>query len=193
MTVRRAAAFLAIPLFLWGCVIPEKFVAKTSFADDGSYVFNYDGTVVNAFAASELSKNGKLSDKAEAGLRSELEKMKKTPDVTSATYKGNGRYGLTMESRRKNGEPLKALNILFVKTGKDGVTTVSSGELTPRDQKGLAELNIKLDGVLEVRLPKNAQVISHNATTTPGLLGAAYGWKIGDVKQRPSISFRLKS
>jgi hypothetical protein len=193
MTIRRAAACLAIPLLLSGCLIPEKFVAKANFADDGSYVFTYDGSAVHALAAAQLNKTGKLTDKDEAGLRAEVDKIKKMPDVSSIRYKGNGRYGLTMESRRKRGEALKALNILFVKTAKDGVTTASSAEVTPRDQKGLAELNIKLDGVLEVRLPKNAQIISHNATTTPGLLGAAYGWKIGDIKQRPSISFRLKS
>lgn len=192
MHIRLAAAVLAIPLLLSGCLIPEKFVSKAQFADDGSYVFQYDGSVVNVFAAEQLRKAGKLSDKDEAALRSDIEKIKKTPDVRTVAYKGNGRYALTMESRRKSGEPLKALDMLTVKTGKDGVVTVAGANLTPRDQKGLAQLAIKIDGVLEVTLPKNAEVIAHNATTTPGLLGPAYGWKIGDLQQRPSISFRLK-
>jgi hypothetical protein len=51
-----------------------------------------------------------------------------------------------------------------------------------------------MDGTLEVSLPKNAEIISHNATSTPsffGLLGG-YSWKIGAVGDRPMMKVRIK-
>ncbi len=192
MKLRLAAACLAVPLLLSGCLIPEKFQAKVRFADDGSYVFSYAGSVVSAVAAMQIAKAGKLNAKEEAALQLDGEKLKNNPDVRSVAYKGNARFDLSMDGSHPKGEAYSALKILSVKTDKDGVTTVSSAAVTPRDQKGLDELRIKMDGVLEVRLPSNAKVLTHNASTTPGMLGGAYAWKIGDVKQRPSISFRLQ-
>ena len=128
-------------------------------------------------------------------LARETATFQRDPDVKKANYLGNGRYELVLESKRKKGEALNVLGVLKVGTGKDGIITIASGELDKNGKKQLSEMGIKLDGTLEVTLPKNAEVLSHNATSTPsffGLLGS-YSWKIGNIDQRPLMKIRLKT
>jgi hypothetical protein len=52
-----------------------------------------------------------------------------------------------------------------------------------------------MDGKLEVVLPRNAEIISNNSTSSPsffGLLGG-YSWKIGAISDKPVMKVRLKS
>jgi hypothetical protein len=80
-----------------------------------------------------------------------------------------------------------------VEKGSDGVITVSSPNISDKDRQELGKLGIKIDGTLDVKLPSGAQVISHNAQSTPymfGLMGD-YSWKIGTPDQRPFIKFRV--
>lgn len=194
MNRKSVAALLATVTLLTGCLVPEKFVAKADIHPDGSYLFSYNGTVVHGMAAMQIAKTGKLTAKDETGLDSEAEKMKRNPDVKSVSYKGNGRYELALDATRKKGQPLNMLNIASVRTDKDGIITISSAEIKEKDKKELSQLGIKVDGTLEISVPKNAEIISHNATSTPkffGLVGT-YSWKIGSVDQRPLMKIRLK-
>lgn len=194
MNRKSIAALLATVTLLTGCLVPEKFVAKADIHPDGSYSFSYNGTVVHGMAAMQIAKTGKLTAKDETGLDSEAEKMKRNPDVKSVSYKGNGRYELALDATRKKGQPLNMLNIASVRTDKDGIITISSAEIKEKDKKELSQLGIKVDGTLEISVPKNAEIISHNATSTPkffGLVGT-YSWKIGSVDQRPLMKIRLK-
>jgi hypothetical protein len=99
-----------------------------------------------------------------------------------------------LESKRKSGQALDVLNIFTVRTGKDGVITIASGELDEKGKKQLTQLGIKLDGTLDITVPKNAEVLSHNATSTPSLFGlvGTYSWKIGSIEQRPVMKIRMK-
>lgn len=187
-------ALLAVATLVTGCLVPEKFKAKADFQPDGSYAFSYAGTAVHAMAALELAKTGKLSAKDDASLEHEVSKLARNPDVRAVSYKGNGRYSLTLEAKRAKGQALDLLGIMNVKTGKDGVITISSPEINEKSKKELAQLGVKVDGTLEVTIPRNAEVISQNATGTPAFFGlvGTYSWKIGSVEQRPMMKFRLK-
>lgn len=74
------------------------------------------------------------------------------------------------------------------------VITIASGEIDEKGKKQLAQLGIKLDGTLDITIPKNAEVLSHNATSTPSVFGlvGVYSWKIGSVEQRPIMKIRMK-
>ncbi len=189
------AACLTASALLSGCLIPEKFAARADFGADGAYTFTYKGTAVHGLAAMQLAKTGKLSEKEEQGMAREVGALRKKPGVLDAQYKGNGRYQVSLESKRKKGESLNALDIFKVATDKDGVTTVTSGEVTPKAKKELERLGVKIDGTFELSLPKHAEVLSHNASSAPKFFGmvGGYSWKINGVDQRPLVKFRIKS
>lgn len=194
MKIQTLAATLFVTAILSGCLVPEKFAAKVDVQPDASYTFSYAGTMVNAFAALEMTKAGKLSANSDEQLKKEVASISKEPDVRSVSYKGNGRYELALESKKKPGQPFHAFSILNVSTDKDGVMTISSPELKDKDKKELDKLGMKIDGTLDVTIPKNAEVLSHNATSTPTFFGlfGTYTWKIGRVDQRPVMKLRFK-
>jgi hypothetical protein len=187
-------AFFAGAALLTGCLVPEKFTAKADIHPDGSYAVSYAGTAVHGLAAMQIAKTGKLSPKDNAALEGEVAKMKRNPDVQSASYKGNGRYELALAAKREKGKALDLLNILSVKTDKDGIITISSPKIDEKSKKELSQLGIKVDGTLAVTIPRDAEVIEHNATATPSFFGlvGTYSWKIGSVDQRPVMKIRLK-
>ena len=152
-------------LFLSGCLIPEKFSAKVEVQPDASYTFFYSGTAVHALAAAQIKKVGSLSEKDENGLKKDAEKFAKNKDIQKIIYKGSGRYEIEIESKKKAGESLSILTIFSVKTDKNGIMTISSNEIKEKEKHELEQLGITIDGKLEVILPKNAEVISHNATS----------------------------
>ena len=86
------------------------------------------------------------------------------------------------------------LDIFTVSTDKDGIMTISSNEIRDKDKRDLEQICIKADGTLEVSLPKNAEVISQNASSTPKFFGlfGTYSWKIGRIDKRPVLKVRLK-
>lgn len=182
---------LACVILLTGCLVPERFSARVSVQPNGSYTFRYSGTAVHALAAAQIKKAGTLSEKDQSDLKSEAEKLSKNPDVRKATYKGDGRYELELESSRKPGQPLHMLDIFSVRTEKDGVMTIASRDIKEKDKHELEQLGITVNGTLEVTLPKNAEIISHNATSTPTLGFGSYSWRIGRFDQRPIMKIRV--
>ena len=188
------ATVISCLALLSGCLVPERFSAKVEVEPDASYTFRYAGTAMHAVAAAQLKQTGSLSVKDQNDLKAEADKLSKTPDVRRAIYKGNGRYELEIESKKKTGQPLNMLDLFSVRTDKDGIMTISSVELKDKDKRELEKLGITIDGTMEVRLPKNAEVISHNATSTPtlGIFGT-YSWKIGRIDQRPMMKVKFKS
>ena len=189
-----ATTLLSVVL-LSGCLVPERFSAKIEVQPDASYTFQYSGTAVYALAAAQIQKTGSLSDKVQNDLKMEADKLAKKPDIRRATYKGDGRYELEIESKKKAGESLRMLDIFSVSTDKNGVMTIASSEIKEKEKRELEQLGITINGTLEVRLPKNAEVISQNATSTPSFFGmfGTYSWKIGRIDQRPLLKIRLKS
>lgn len=185
---------LVFAAFLSGCLVPEHFSATVDVHPDASYTFKYSGTVVNALAAAQIKESGALSEKDEKNLQDEVEKLSKDPDIQQVTYQGDGRYELAIESKKKPGEALDMLDIFFVKTDADGVLTITSSEIKEKGMKELEALGMTIDGTLEVQLPENAEIISHNATSSPSFFGmlGAYSWQIGSIDQRPMMQIKFK-
>lgn len=186
---------LSLVLLLAGCLVPERFTAKINVQPDASYSFHYSGTVVNVLAAAQIKKAGALTDKEQKSLKMEAEKFTKNPEVRQAEYKGDGRYTLEIDSKKKPGEPLRMLEIFNVSTDKSGVMTFASADINDKTKRELGQIGVTINGTLEISLPKNAEVISHNATSTPTFFGmfGTYSWKIGSVDQRPMMKIRFKS
>lgn len=181
-------------VILNGCLIPERFTSKIDVHSDSSYTFQYSGSAVHALAAAYIKKNGPLPEKDENGFKKEAEKISKNPDFKGVIYKGNGRYQLEIEAKREAGQPLKILDIFTVSTSSDGVMNIASKEINEKAKREFNQLGITINGTLEVGLPRNVEIISHNATSVPtffGLIGT-YAWKIGAVDQRPSMKLRFK-
>ncbi len=179
---------------LTACLVPEKFTAKVAVNPDASYTFNYTGTMVHALVAAKVAKGGKLTDNEELGLKAEAEKMAKNPEVRKAVYKGDARYEVEMQVAKAAGQSFK-MDTFSVSTDKDGLILIAGAEMRAKDLQALSQVGIKMDGTIEVSLPKNAEIISHNATSTPsffGLLGG-YSWKIGNVNDRPMMRVKIKT
>ena len=156
-------------------------------------MFKYSGTVVYALAAAQIKKVGSLSEKEQNDLNDGVKEMLKDPNVKQATYKGDGRYKIEIESRKKTGESLNMFDTFSVNTDENGVMTISSLEINEKSQMELEGIGISVDGLFKVYLPKNAEVISHNATSTPMFFGmfGGYSWKIGRIDQRPMMKVKI--
>ncbi len=183
---------LTCVVLLSSCFVPERFSAKIIVEPDTSYTFWYSGTVVNPLVAEEIKKGNSLSKEKQILLMGDAGGLLKDPDIKQATYKGDGRYELEIEAKRKPGKPLHMFNLFTVSTGKDGVMTIASSKINANDLRELNKIGIQIDGSLEVKLPKNAEIISHNATSTPMVFGlfGGYSWKIKQPDQRPILKVR---
>ena len=193
MKIAHAIGTLFACSLLASCLVPEKFTAKIDVKADASYTVNLSGTMAHVLALAQKAKAGKLADKDEQALNAEADKLSKAPEFKKAVYKGDGRYEVEIVSNKSAGQPFK-MDTFAVQTDKEGVMTISAIEVKEKDLKMFSELGLKMDGVLEVSLPKNAEIISHNAMSTPsffGLLGG-YSWKIGSINARPMMKVKIK-
>lgn len=194
MSSRFLAAGACAALLLTGCLVPERFTAKTAFQSDGSYEYSYAGTAVHTVAAGQLDQGNQPGTKQEAGMRDATVKIERDGDIGQATYNGKARYDVVVEGKRQRGQALDLLGMLRIQTGPDGVLTLQAGKLDDKDKASMAALGIKLEGKLSVTVPISAEVISHNATSTPSFFGliGTYSWKIGSLEQRPEMKIRFK-
>ena len=175
---------------LAACLAPEQFVASAVVHADGTYDYVYSGTVAYVPAVEKLKQTGTLSPKDNADLRAEAAKATRPGEQFS--YAGNGRFSANIKRTLKIGQPdSSAMPIFSSSRAPDGVITLSSISLNPKDADGLAQLGIKINGTLEVTLPIGAQVVAQNANSTPGLFNKAYVWKIASFTERPVIRFKL--
>ncbi|QEL63576.1 hypothetical protein OTERR_01000 [Oryzomicrobium terrae] len=125
-------------------------------------------------------------------LETDANNFRKNKEIRKAIHKGNGRYELEIEQEKLAGQPLKVMEAFSVQTDKTGVMTISSIELKDKEKKEWASLGLTINGTLEVYVPKDVEVLSHNATSTPTLGFGAYSWKIGRIDERPMIKLKFK-
>lgn len=189
---KSLVAAIACAALLSGCLVPEKFASDIDVKSTGAYSFSYTGTAVNALAAAAIKEKGAISAKDDAGLRAEADKMRKDKEVKDVSYLGQGRYKLDYVANREPGKALAFLNIFKVSSDKDGVMTIAATEMKEKDKKQLEQLGMQINGTLNVKLPSNAEVISHNATSTPTFGFGSYSWKIGRIGERPMMKIKFK-
>lgn len=186
-------ALSSLTLLLTACLVPEKFSAVIKVAPDASYTFKYSGITAYIIALPQADQSREVSERDTAMFRADAEKMLKRPEFKKAEYLNNGRYDIEIEYDKKPGESLKMFDAFSVSTDKSGIMTVSTTAIKPKDRQQLETMGVQINGKLSVSLPRNAEVISHNATTTPyfwGWLGD-YSWDIQSFDQRPEIKFKF--
>ncbi len=188
---RILLATLAATSILTGCLVPEKFTASVTMKPDGSYNYKYDGTAKNVLVMQAIKEKKPLSSKDEAYLKAEVEHKAKGKGVKKLNYLGEGRYELTVDQELALGQQAELMPVIAVSKAKDDVITIASMELKPKDREAYKQIGIQMDGTVEVRLPSNAQIITHNASGTPWFFNKAYSWKIGSLDQAPKITFKL--
>lgn len=197
-TVFKRAALLTSAvacLALTGCLVPEKFNASASFKPDGSYRYQFDGTVVNALVLM-AKREGKYTDQDKAKMQAEIEREAQRPGVKKLKALDDTRYELVFDGELKpgkgrNGNAYEVFHVSDKDWKTRRVLSVSGPQMRPKDQQMMDELGIAPKGKISIVLPDGAKVLSHNATGTPGLLGKAYTWSVGGIKDRPSIEFQL--
>lgn len=191
--MKKLIASVALVFLLSGCLIPEKFDADIDMATDGSYSFNYSGSVVHGLAISQSNKAGKLTERDEHQLKIEGDKLAKNQGFSRVVYRGNGRYDIDVLLNKKPGEQLKMFDVFSVSTAKDGTITITTTSVKDKDMQAMTKFGLNVNGRLRVKLPKNAEVISHNATSTPYFFGmfGDYEWNITSPQQQPLMVIRL--
>ena len=180
-------------LALAGCLVPEKFTASASFKPDGSYRYQFDGTVVNALVMM-AKKEGKFSAEDKAKMNAEVAREAQKPGIKKLKALDDTRYELVFDGELKPGRSRDSYVVFRVSDAEwktRRVLTVSGPPMRPKDQQALNELGIAMQGKISVVLPDGAKVLNHNATGTPGLLSKAYTWQVGSIKDQPSIQFQL--
>jgi hypothetical protein len=190
----RCLIGIAGALALAGCLLPEKFTAKIDFKSDGNYQYSYSGTAINALAKMQTQSGIALTSKDTDKLKADAELFAKQPDFKRVVYKGEARYEIELEGNRKKGDRFSLMDVLTVSTDAAGLTIVESKPISDKNKAEMKKMGWKIDGALEVKLPKNAEIVTQNATSTPsfgGLFGA-YTWKIGSSETGVSMKFRLK-
>lgn len=189
--MKRFFLVLLFTFFLAGCLIPEQFSAEVKVAADGSYIFKYAGVTAYLVALSKVHH----SESDNSLYRADAEKMLRRPEFKKAEYLDNGRYDLEIEYHKKAGEALKMFDVFSVSTDKEGIMTISTVLVKPKDRQQLEQVGVAIDGKLSVSLPSNADVISHNASSTPyffGLFGS-YSWDIRSFEQQPMMKVRINT
>ena len=179
-------------VLLSGCLFPEKFKSTITFAEDGSYTTQFDGTAVNVMGAMVIADRGKLAPADDQALKAEADKYAKAPGVAKAKYIGNARYELAFSQDRKRGQAANLFDMIKIGTNKDGSVFVTAPPFRESDRKQMEKVKMDVNGELVIKLPKNAEVIQTNAHSKPGMFSGGYSWKIEKADQRPVMVFKLK-
>ncbi|MDP2367882.1 hypothetical protein [Rhodoferax sp.] len=173
---------LLVSALLSGCFWPEKFDAKVIVNPDASYAVKFTGRVAHVPMVMQMvTTKQPPSAKDEVEVKRVVDRVAKDPEVKNIAYLGNGRFNLETEAAHKAGTKTNLMGMIIVSTDKSGVMTIASGRINDKDKAQLKDLGLTVTGNLEVALPKNVEVISSNATSSPkffGLVGT-HSWKIG--------------
>lgn len=182
----------SIVLLLTGCWIPESFQANVTVNKDGSYIFTYDGTLTHILALA-AAKEGSLSQKDEAELKKEAEKIKREPGFKEVKYLGKGRYKVFVEKSGRHGESYyflsKEMKIFAVQPQKNGTVKITAVRPSKKDLNELKSIGAKIDGNLTVSVAKGVKVLKHNAQSEPKVFGffGGYKWEIKSPEADPFI------
>lgn len=183
---------------LSACLVPEKFTATATFNPDGTYLYQFDGTVVHAMVVMAEQK-GPLSDRDRTQLQQDVKKFASTPGVKKFKTLSDSRYELSTEEvlppepRGMQGKSTDVFQVDNRELKTSRTLTVTGPRMSAKDRDGLKQLGIKLDGKVSVILPKGTKVLQHNASTEPGMFNKAYQWKVTSVTDEPMIKFQLPS
>ncbi len=168
---------------LSGCFIPETFDAAIHVAKDGSYTFQYTGTLAYGPALKQIQKVA-LTPENETKLKAMATELKWPPEFKTVTYEGNARFAAQVE---KSGQPNedyifinKDFSFLSISHEPDGTIKVSSKKCEGEQLKMLKNIRARIDGHLTISVKSPMKVLDHNARRSPRFLGlfGDYEWDI---------------
>lgn len=185
--------FLVCVLVLSSCFIPEKFSSEFNFKEDGAFNYKFDGTITHALIAAEKTKAGGVSEKTQKSIPAIVQQIQKSPDTKEAKHLDDAKFKVVIQGERNIKSIFSLLDFLKVVQDKNGVIRVFSPPLNEKNKKEIKELGINIDGTLKITLPKNAEVLESNATSSPSLGGliGGYTWKINSDNP-VNLKFKLK-
>jgi hypothetical protein len=192
MKLKHYTSTLILSALLCGCLIPEKFTATLVVKPDASYTYKYEGTAMHFLAAAAIKEKGSLAAKDEEALKKDAEKSSKGAGVEKLNYLGQGRYEVSLKQDLKAGQQPQTLKVFSFTKDQDGIFTIGQPAMTTKDMTQLKSMGIKINGKAEVTLPGNAEIVSHNAKSTPGLFSKSYVWDISAPDHPASLRFKLK-
>lgn len=186
------ATFAAVTL-LTGCLFPEEFDTVVRINADGSHQVEFSGRVVHALAhKAKIDNGGKMPKGGERAIDEIITKAQRDKDVKSIKKIEDDKADIKYEGKFGSKQSSSLFDVFTVRKSPDGSIWIQTPKLTPNDLKEIKALGLKLDGKVAVYLPSNAEVVSTNATSKPGLIDKSYSWKIKDPQDAPLMVVRLK-
>lgn len=185
---------LATTALLSGCLYPETFDTSIHVNADTSYTAKFNGRAVNVMALMQMAQTKQpLSQSEIASMNADATKAAKGPGVKKFAYVGNARFDVVLDETHQAGSSMLMMEMVRVVFDKEGVMTIGAVTLKEKDKIELKKLGLTTNGTLTVELPKNAEVISTNATSKPKLFGLVgnYSWKIGSIDDAPMMRVRF--
>lgn len=187
----------ALVLSLTGCMMPKEVTAKLDVKKDGTYAFNYDGSIVSLAMLAD-QEDGKLDKESEKKLADDIvSELKKDKSASNVSYLGNSVFKISYNvSGNVNGEGMlvgmREMPLFTFEKSLDGSTAVFQF-LPDMEYEMLAEefpasgLSPKGTVTVVTELPVESSLGS------PKTSGNSYSWKIDGIKdQMPVLTLKLK-
>jgi len=199
MTINRLFTFTTVfvmSMFISSCMFPEEFKSEVNINKDGTFTFEYKGTLTFVMGRAEEVESGKLTldDSDIEDLKNELAEDK---GFESIEYIGHSKFKVKYNKNGKLTEPFnfidESIKIFSIAPKDDGVIEVKGIKLNKSDIKKLKKIKLTIDG--ELKLSTNGKVIEHNASSTPSLFGliGGYVWVVKSLDDpQPKILIDIK-
>lgn len=191
--IRNVLIATCFALTLTGCFSPLDFEAKVKVEESKDVSFTYRGKVIDHRLFSAFKQKQTSSIDVEEHERRILSMVnKKGEALKKYDHLGNG-IVMVDYSNLDSIENYQKHQVTKINKNKDGSYTLTMKLQGDKALKIYDDARLKIDGNLEVELPKSAKVISHNADSEPSMFGSVYKWKYTlETKHAPTISFLLK-
>jgi len=185
------AAAAALAILVAGCnlLFPEKMDADIDINSDWTYEIEFTGMLTDYFTRSTRLEKGSLTDEELESLKELEQQLKSDRRFRSVRYLGDERYevefhetGVLQEETDLIGGNYFA-KILSITPKPDNQILVEGVEFKDEAEKAEAKRTLEKYGMdidWRIRINTDAEVVAHNAQTTPWLFGllGAYEWHI---------------
>jgi hypothetical protein len=101
-------------VLLTGCPILDDFHVQISIQDDGSYVFEYDGLIIDSVTKEVIASGDVLSEKDEDYVLSEYKDIFDAPGYKDTRYLGDGEFRVRYQKSMAPGESFSFIGGEFV-------------------------------------------------------------------------------
>jgi hypothetical protein len=142
---------------LASCVIPEQFTCDVNITKNGTYSVRAKGSLVYYTVFGEIKKQGKVSEKTDADIKSFFDgAIKEEPAITKYQYQNNGRAYIEYFKEVNDGSSLDLSSSglpLTISVSQDGYITIKASALSSNNKEQLEEFTrygYRLDGKITI-------------------------------------------